>query len=439
MDKIHLKSPKNWINDPNGFIYYKGKYHLFYQHFPYEPRWGTMHWGHAVSNDLVSWEHKDIALFPSKSADRNGCFSGSAVEYDGKMYIYYTGVRYLTENPEDIHTCPGDNFASSQMMLISGDGESFDNMNQKSTVVEPVEDPSIGCRSHTRDPKVWRGKNAWYMVVGSTSGEKGRLLFYRSADLVNWEYVNYALRDDLGRMWECPDYFEVDGAQVLMVSPMGISERRYHDLSVCMTVDFDEERCEMKIPDKYNMLDYGLDLYAPQSTTDAAGRRVLVAWARMPEPDDRGRNGMFCIPRIVNVKNGHIYFSPHPDIEKQFSRRIRDISAADKAGYCVSLDIKDGEHVDIGGYMIERAGQKIRADRSKVFRNHNEIRTVFETPEISGNIHLDIYVDENLIETYINNGEYVLSNIVYDLKKYVRADGDCEIYTLAGGKENEKI
>ena len=113
MDKIHLKSPKNWINDPNGFIYYKGKYHLFYQHFPYEPRWGTMHWGHAVSDDLVSWEHKEIALFPSKSTDRNGCFSGSAVEHDGKMYIYYTGVRYLTENPEDIHTCPGDNFAAA--------------------------------------------------------------------------------------------------------------------------------------------------------------------------------------------------------------------------------------------------------------------------------------------------------------------------------------
>lgn len=79
-DVLHLKSPANWINDPNGFIYYKGKYHLFYQHFPYAPIWGTMHWGHAVSEDLVHWEHKKIALFPTKSYDRNGVFSGSAMK-----------------------------------------------------------------------------------------------------------------------------------------------------------------------------------------------------------------------------------------------------------------------------------------------------------------------------------------------------------------------
>ena len=70
-DVLHLKSPVNWINDPNGFIYYKGKYHLFYQHFPYAPIWGTMHWGHAVSEDLVHWEQKKIALFPNRPEEGN--------------------------------------------------------------------------------------------------------------------------------------------------------------------------------------------------------------------------------------------------------------------------------------------------------------------------------------------------------------------------------
>ena len=106
MDKIHLKSPSNWINDPNGFIYYKGKYHLFYQHFPYAPVWGRMHWGHAVSDDLVTWEHKGIALYPTKKNDRSGCFSGSAVEHDGKMYIFYTGINYREEDPENIRDFP---------------------------------------------------------------------------------------------------------------------------------------------------------------------------------------------------------------------------------------------------------------------------------------------------------------------------------------------
>ena len=92
--RLHLKAPDNWVNDPNGFIYYKGYYHLFYQYFPYGPRWGTMHWGHAVSRDLVTWEHRGIALYPTVREDRNGCFSGSAIEKDGKLYLVYTGVRY---------------------------------------------------------------------------------------------------------------------------------------------------------------------------------------------------------------------------------------------------------------------------------------------------------------------------------------------------------
>lgn len=102
-DLLHLRAPGNWLNDPNGFIYYKGKYHLFYQYFPYAPEWGTMHWGHGVSEDLVHWEHLDIALFPSKRYDENGVFSGSALERDGKLCLYYSAVRYLEADDEDIH------------------------------------------------------------------------------------------------------------------------------------------------------------------------------------------------------------------------------------------------------------------------------------------------------------------------------------------------
>ena len=129
MQKIHVKPNNNWMNDPNGFIYYQGAYHLFYQCFPYNARWGRMHWNHVISKDLVHWENLGIALFPSKTDDRSGCFSGSAVEEDGKLYLYYTGVNYTVENPEDLNLCLDEQFVSAQMMITSEDGMQFDNSN----------------------------------------------------------------------------------------------------------------------------------------------------------------------------------------------------------------------------------------------------------------------------------------------------------------------
>lgn len=435
-NKIHLKAPQNWINDPNGFIYYKGSYHLFYQHFPYSPRWGTMHWGHAVSKDLVSWEHQGIAIFPTRYEDQNGCFSGSAIEQDDSLYICYTGVHYNKVNPDDIHMCMNDEFESAQMMITSKDGYHFDNFHGKNVIIPPIEDRKIGDKTHTRDPKVWRGKDAWYMVLGSkTTDNKGKLLFYRSSDLRSWELVNTASKESgFGWMWECPDYFETEGGKVLVISPMGLrkEEGLEENHTICMPVEFEEETCTMVIPDHYQYLDYGLDLYAPQSTRDAEGRRVLVAWLRMPMAVDGEWSGMFCIPRVVEAANGHIYFRVHPNIEKMYSRRIDDAAKADSDGYKVSFDLEEGETADIGGYKIFRKDNRICTDRSEVFPKNTNFRMRSSTPEVKEGFHLDVYVDSNLIEVFINNGEYVISNTVYGLTDEIRGDvtGKLHMYTL---------
>ena len=150
-----------------------------------------MHWGHAVSEDLVHWEHQDIALFPTKYEDQNGCFSGSAIEHEGVMNIFYTGVHYDKINPEDTHMCLDDEFQSAQLRITSEDGIHFDNFRDKQVIIPAIEDAEIGDRTHTRDPKVWRGSDAWYLVLGSsTADRKGELLFYKSMDLENWEFVN---------------------------------------------------------------------------------------------------------------------------------------------------------------------------------------------------------------------------------------------------------
>ena len=432
MQKIYVKPKDYWMNDPNGFIYYKGMYHLFYQCFPYAPRWGRMHWGHVVSKDLVNWEEQGIALFPSKTDDRSGCFSGSAIEEDGKMQLYYTGVNYLTENPEDINLCVDEHFVSAQLKITSEDGLHFDNIKDKKTVIPVIHDEGIGDARHTRDPKVWKDGERWYMVLGSTIEDKqGKLLFFTSTDGEEWKFANSVTRENFGWMWECPDYFEVDNRQVVIFSPMQLfKDGKAEDAqTVCMQVKFDKETCAMELPEEYQFLDYGTDLYAPQSTFDEEGRRILTAWLRMPEPVDGKWQGMMCIPRVVEVKENHIYFRVHPNVQAAYTKEISAPSEADESGYRLRFSLEDGDKVDVGGYVISRKGDKICTDRSCLFGKYPNHRVKFETPEMKG-FEIEVYVNPNQISVFVNDGEAVITNAVYDLGKEIETDVKMRIETL---------
>lgn len=424
MSEIHLRSPRGWINDPNGFIYYQGKYHLFYQHFPYAPRWGRMHWGHAVSEDLTNWEHLETALFPSKPEDCDGCFSGSAVEKDGKLWLFYTGVRYESPDPENTNCCLNGEFISSQLSVCSEDGESFDNFGGKHTVIPPVKDPAVGDLRNTRDPKVWKERDGrFYMVLGSTAGGKGRLLFYRSDDLEHWEYGNFASAENCGWMWECPDYFPVGDTGVLIFSPMGTE---YGNQAVCTFAEFSVPDASMRIGEQVWFLDYGLDLYAPQSTVDAEGRRVVIAWLRMPEAPDGKRIGMFSIPRVCEVKNRHICFRPHPNIRAKLSRETGAPNPAEQV-FRLCTRLEEGEELSVGGYVIGRKDGRIFADRSAVIHGHAELPNRSETPPLNDGFAVEAYVDRNIVEVFVNDGEFVITHAVYGLTEEIRADIRAEI------------
>lgn len=429
-DILHLKAPGNWINDPNGFIYYRGKYHLFYQHFPYAPVWGTMHWGHAVSEDLVHWEHLGIALFPTKGYDKNGVFSGSALEKDGRLYLYYSAVRYLDMDEENIHRVVEERFETSQAMIVSEDGYAFDNWGAKRQIIPVSQDSEKAHPTHTRDPKVWRAGDQYYMILGSTvSGEIGRVLFYKSRDGLEWEYVSEHRNGQYGKILECPDLFPIGETYIFMGSPMYLVDDglEYANLSVCTIADFEEAPCELHLPDTYQYVDYGLDLYAPQTNLDQDGRRVMIAWMRMPraaetERADQGLwNGMMSQPRVVEVKDGHIYFSVHPNTERYFRREIYDREQLDGTEpYRLRVTMRQKEKLDIGGYKIWIEQDCLKTDRSEVFQGIEGHRLISATPTLGGKYELDIFVDSNLIEIFVNGGQYVLSNVVYQLGRTIR-------------------
>lgn len=433
MDFIHLKSPGNWINDPNGFIYYKGQYHMFYQHFPYEPWWGTMHWGHAVSDDLVHWKHKGIAIYPSKSFDQNGAFSGNALEQDGKLYIYYTGVKYTNPNPENIHITADYKLEPSQIMFVSEDGEHFDNFNNKRCLIGPAVDASVMSPTDTRDPKVWIHNHTFYMMLGSCEDHMGKLVFFSSKDGVDWKWESGYKSAEFGGIFECPDLFELDGKQVLFCAATDYLKDNldYQAQEIYKFCTFQEKGCKLSWEKDSFYLDYGMDLYATQTNTDANGERVLFAWMRMPEPK-KGANlswsGLMTMPRVMLIKNGHLYFKPHKNVSDLFtitgavepSMNLQIINADYKIYkteetedvYMISANVYEDAEISINGYLITYKNGKIMTDRTNVYPKGN-YRYFAETPVLQDGNHLSIFVDRDIIEIFANDGEYVLSQVVY--------------------------
>ena len=440
-NELHLRAPGNWINDPNGFIYYKGKYHLFYQYFPYAPVWGTMHWGHAVSDDLVHWEHQGVALFPTKEYDQNGVFSGSALEADGKLNLYYSAVRYLEKDAENIHMAKNNHFVTSQAMVVSEDGVHFDNWKDKRKIIPVIYDEERAHAAHTRDPKVWKEGNTYYMVLGSTCREEtGRIVFYTGKDGVNWEFSNQMTDRRLGRILECPDIFKIDETYVFMGSLMYISQKEcgYEHHAVCAPAEFDPARCRLTLREEFEYVDYGLDMYAVQTNLDKDGRRVMIAWMRMPkavkEQNGCEWNGMMCQPRVVEVNNGHVYFRVHPEVGKYFDAEVPSFDKLDfSQPFCLRTSLKEGQELNIGGYRIRIENDAVYADRSQVFAGLEGYSLTGRTPEIAGECRLEIFVDRNLIEIFINGGEFVISHVVYDIGKYIETsnfdEGDRRCYS----------
>ncbi len=421
-DVLHLRAPGNWMNDPNGFIYFQGKYHLFYQYFPYGPMWGTMHWGHAVSEDLVRWEHGDIALFPTKGYDRNGVFSGSALEKNGKLYLYYSAVRYLEEDMENIHHAPHDCYETSQAVLVSENGMQFDNWKGKNQIIPVCREEETANAVHTRDPKVWEENGVYYMVLGSTYREEiGRAVFYRSGNGMDWEYMNQLRDRQFGRILECPDIFPVGEDYIFLGSPMYVAadEMGYRHHAVCARAGFDGETCRLILLSECRYVDYGLDLYAVQTNVDEAGRRVMLAWMRMPEAvkasDRKTWIGMMCQPRVIDLEDGHIYFRVHPNVEKYFGKETSEKYNMPGMPCRIRTVLAKGESLNVGGYRIWEEEDAVWTDRSGVFAGITDHKLVSITPKLAGRYELDIFVSPNLIEIFVNDGQYVISSVVYGL------------------------
>ncbi|WP_057914786.1 glycoside hydrolase family 32 protein [Peribacillus muralis] len=427
--RYHIQPMYGLLNDPNGFVWFNGSYHLFYQWFPFGAVHGMKHWFHTESSDLVEWENKGVALKPEYSFESHGIYSGSGIVHNNSLYLFYTG------NKRDEEW----NRHSSQCLAI---------MN-KSGKITKREIPIIksqpnGYTEHFRDPKVWQVEDNFYMVVGAQRENlTGCVLLYQSHDLIDWSLLGeMGMKEmDFGYMWECPDYFTLQNHGILLCSPQGLQPEgdSYHNIyhsGVWVGKPLTNNHFDHG---DFQELDAGFDFYAPQTTVSPDGRRLLVGWMGLPEieypTDSEGWAHCLTIPRELFIKDNILYQQPVNELKEKrkkaaraamnVSNEVRDlgelsgdcfemiaeveVGSANRAG--LRLRVGKGEETIL---YVNTETQKVVLDRTNAgvafAQDYGSIRQKHYS---KNKIRFHIFMDTTSIEVFVNDGEMVFTSRLF--------------------------
>ncbi|HHT66692.1 MAG TPA: glycoside hydrolase family 32 protein [Erysipelotrichaceae bacterium] len=438
----HAMSQLNWSNDPNGLIWFNDKFHLFYQHNPYEANWGPMHWGHSTTKDFVKWKNEPIALAPDSPYDETlGAFSGTAIEKDGMLYLMYTSV---TDHQQ------------TQSIAYSKDGINFVKESNNPVITTSMNPPGVSAND-IRDPSVFFHNGTYYVFLGTHIDGLGQIVLYKSVDLKKFEYVgplmnisnpNERLFFQLRGVFECPDFCMVDNQQVLIASPQNLPkdgtqhENIQGNIYMLGNLNFETAKWDYHT---LREIDSGFDFYAPQTAKLPDGRTIMIAWMQMWErtmpTQAHGWAGSYTLPRELSVKNNVLYQTPvreianyrhnhvnyenitiHDGTLKNFAdiygntlelELMIDVTAADQVGIELFRGIQNTTKV-----YFDKATSTVILDRSQsgIFIAGRELnnKTRSALVDIKNNIlKLRIFLDVSSVEVFINDGEQTLTALVY--------------------------
>lgn len=438
----HFAAPIGWINDPNGFVYYQGAYHLFYQYYPYDSKWGPMHWGHAKSVDLIHWEQLPVALAPDQTYDADGCFSGSAIEQDGKLYLIYTG------HVEEDGKC-----REVQCLAISEDGITFKKHSANPIISDEHLSGLDADISDFRDPKVIQHEGSYYCLVASkTADELGQVLLFKSSNLIDWQFFSVLLTGDKtqGVMWECPDLFHLDGQDVLIISPISMAkdgvafENLNSSVAFIGRVDWSSGQF---IVENYHEIDGGLDFYAPQTCIGADGKRIMIAWMQMWQrtlpTNDLAHlwAGAMTLPRILSVEDLRLVQKPVPISCDTTTSKIELFTGdtmlthdvfSDSCYLKFELDVTKSSSLLISLAYSEESALKISYDSKKALLTFDRTgfgiplvgkekkilnkRSVYVPIKHQEKLIIECYRDTASVDVFINGG-ITLTSTFYELHK----------------------
>lgn len=414
--KYHMMPPVGWMNDPNGLIYKDGIYHLFYQFYPYDSKWGPMHWGHFETKDFIKYQDKKVALAPDDNENETGCFSGGAILDNNKINLVYT--RHFEK----------DNYKSETVYLATSDdeekykkvGKLFDNDNL----------PENFSKSDFRDPAPYKINNKYYIFVGAKNEKtnQGMIVVLESETLNNFKYsFSIGPLYELGDMGECPSYHKVDGYDVLVASGCHVAELgnsfKNDNSSVFIIGKIDFENKSMKV---YNIheCDKGDSFYAPQFIANEE-KPIIVGWLEMwgkDIPTDKLNHnwaGALSIPRELKVENNWVYQKPI-SLEKYFNNedsgkvsRVSHIEVLAKGNFSMNFVSNNGS------FKIYGNDYGIFLDTTDTNNLYSKVR---RTDHGYKEVKLEILLDSSSVELFVNDGEFVISSRIY-------LDSDYEIET----------
>lgn len=446
---FHMQPPVGWMNDPCGFCYAFDKYHIFFQYHPYEAGWGPMHWGHFTSQDLIHWEWNGIALIPNESYDSVGCFTGSAIYKDNKIYLMYTGV---TDGKQE------------QVLVLSEDGNTFKKLG---IVISEKHLPDVALKGEFRDPKITFHNGRYLCVIGSTTVDReGIILLYESIDLLNWKFVNILYHDEncIG-VCECPNLFWINDKPIIIYSCLrkeSSFQNRYS--TICLHGFIDKNN--VFVVTKEEEVDKGSDFYAAQ-VLEHNNHFYLLAWMGM-----WGRNyltkslswaGQLSCVRELSLKNDNLIQVPI----RSFDDELFSFSNYDLVGHChlrerlsncyelhLKANIKQNTIFEVHFLKGSEKETILSYDASKreyvLYSMQNQAKDlgaeettpykrIYKRTKDTQTLDILLIVDRSSVEVFVDGGEKTLSMVVFaddnDNQISLFANElvhiqECKVYTL---------
>ena len=434
----HIEPDRGLMNDPNGFIQYKGTYYFFHQWNRFQLDHSYKEWGLFTSKDMIHWKSQGSAIVPDREEDKNGIHSGSSIEYNGKIYVFYTGSNKTNGVRK-----------SRQCIAISENGQTF--IKQKEVIHTPE-----GFTEHHRDPKVWRGQKNWWMLVGAQKSDlTGAAALYSSTDLLHWNYERVLYDKDLDQVCECPDLFRLGERDILVCCPQKRTivpgaegeQEKVSSYACYIPGVFDEKKMTFAPEGERSYFDYGFDFYSPHTFVDSKGRRIMAGWmSRMEEEQEaccptRAFGYMHCLtlPRVLTWEHHRLYQRP---IEELYQLRHNAQSYTASQGSFKAetghfeLHLKCRRNHSLMLYLRDRTVGITYDAETKTLevsrRNwaNEEIQTrQLLLPELS---ELQIFSDNSSAEIFVNDGAAVFS------MRYFTRGEDLDI-EYAGLEQSERL